>query len=29
MSQTIMDSGPLVAWFAKKDTHHEWGTRIF
>jgi uncharacterized protein len=24
MSKTIMDSGPLVAWFAKRDSHHEW-----
>jgi uncharacterized protein len=28
MSQTIMDSGPLVAWFSKRDSHHEWATRI-
>ncbi|MGA2658923.1 MAG: PIN domain-containing protein [Verrucomicrobiota bacterium] len=29
MSQTIMDSGPLVAWFSKRDSHHEWATRVF
>jgi predicted nucleic acid-binding protein len=29
MSQTIMDSGPLVAWFSTRDSHHEWATRIF
>jgi len=23
-----MDSGPLVAWFAKKDSHHEWAVRV-
>jgi predicted nucleic acid-binding protein len=23
-----MDSGPLVAWFAKRDSHHEWATRV-
>jgi predicted nucleic acid-binding protein len=28
MSQTIMDSGCLVAWFAKRDSHHEWATRV-
>jgi predicted nucleic acid-binding protein len=28
MSQTIMDSGPLVAWFAKRDSHHQWATRV-
>jgi predicted nucleic acid-binding protein len=28
MSQTIMDSGPLVAWFAKRDSHHKWATRV-
>jgi len=28
MSQTIMDSGPLVAWFAKRDSHHEWATGV-
>lgn len=28
MSQTIMDSGPLVARFAKRDSHHEWATRV-
>jgi uncharacterized protein len=28
MSQTIMDSGPLVAWFSKRDSHHEWATRV-
>jgi predicted nucleic acid-binding protein len=28
MSQSIMDSGPLVAWFAKRDSHHEWATRV-
>jgi predicted nucleic acid-binding protein len=22
-----MDSGPLVAWFAKRDSHHEWAAR--
>jgi predicted nucleic acid-binding protein len=22
-----MDSGPLVAWFSKRDSHHEWATR--
>jgi uncharacterized protein len=24
-----MDSGPLVAWFSRKDSHHEWATRVF
>ena len=24
-----MDSGPLVAWFSIRDSHHEWATRIF
>jgi predicted nucleic acid-binding protein len=28
MSQAIMDSGPLVAWFATKDSHHEWAARV-
>jgi uncharacterized protein len=28
MSQTIMDSGPLVAWFSKRDLHHEWASRV-
>jgi predicted nucleic acid-binding protein len=28
MSQTVMDSGPLVAWFSKRDSHHEWATRV-
>ena len=28
MSQTIMDSGPLVAWFSRRDSHHEWAARI-
>jgi predicted nucleic acid-binding protein len=28
MSQAIMDSGPLVAWFSKRDLHHQWATRI-
>src|SRR5580700_3106079 len=28
MNQTIMDSGPLVAWFAKRDSHHEWARRV-
>jgi predicted nucleic acid-binding protein len=28
MNQTIMDSGPLVAWFGKRDSHHEWATRV-
>jgi len=28
MSQTIMDSGPLVAWFATRDSHHEWAARV-
>ncbi len=28
MSRTIMDSGPLVAWFSKRDGHHEWAARI-
>jgi uncharacterized protein len=23
-----MDSGPLVAWFCKKDLHHDWATRV-
>ena len=23
-----MDSGPLVAWFAKRDSHHEWAGRV-
>jgi predicted nucleic acid-binding protein len=24
MSVWILDTGPLVAWFCVKDTHHEW-----
>lgn len=28
MSQTIMDSGPLVAWFSKGDSHHDWATQV-
>jgi predicted nucleic acid-binding protein len=28
MSQTIMDSGPLVGWFCKRDSHHEWAMRV-
>src|SRR5277367_6241207 len=28
MSQTIMDSGPLVAWFSTRDLHHEWAMRV-
>jgi len=28
MNQTIMDTGPLVAWFSKRDSHHEWAARI-
>ena len=28
MSQTVMDSGPLVAWFSNRDSHHEWATRV-
>jgi predicted nucleic acid-binding protein len=28
MSQTVMDSGPLVAWFSKRDSHHEWAARV-
>ena len=23
-----MDSGPLVAWFSKRDSHHEWAARV-
>ena len=23
-----MDSGPLVAWFCKRDLHHEWAVRV-
>jgi hypothetical protein len=23
-----MDSGPLVAWFSKRDTYHEWAARV-
>jgi hypothetical protein len=26
MSQTIMDSGPLVAWFSTRDLHREAGS---
>ena len=29
MTQTIMDSGPLVAWFSTRDSHHEWAVQIF
>ena len=28
MSQVIMDSGPLVAWFSKKDSHHGWAAQV-
>jgi predicted nucleic acid-binding protein len=24
-----MDSGPLVAWFSKRDSHHKWATQVF
>lgn len=27
MKQAIMDSGPLVAWFSIRDTHHQWAAR--
>lgn len=28
MSQTILDGGPLVAWFSKRDSRHQWATRV-
>jgi hypothetical protein len=28
MSESIMDSGPLVAWFAKRDSHHAWAAQV-
>jgi predicted nucleic acid-binding protein len=29
MKTVIMDTGPLVAWFCPKDTHHEWALEVF
>ena len=29
MKRTIMDAGPLVAWFCVKDSHHDWAVRTF
>ena len=29
MTPTIMDAGPLVAWFCTRDEHHAWAAKIF
>ena len=29
MSRTIVDSGPLVAWFCPRDVHHAWVVEVF
>jgi predicted nucleic acid-binding protein len=29
MKPTIMDAGPLVAWFCVRDFHHDWAIRTF
>ena len=29
MTPTVMDAGPLVAWFCPKDEHHAWAERAF
>ena len=29
MRQIILDTGPLVAWFCPRDSHHPWAKEIF
>jgi len=29
MTPTLMDAGPLVAWFCSKDEHHAWAEKVF
>ena len=29
MTPTVMDAGPLVAWFCPKDEHHAWAEKVF
>jgi len=29
MTLTVMDAGPLVAWFCPKDEHHAWAEKVF
>ncbi len=29
MTPTLMDAGPLVAWFCPKDEHHAWAEKVF
>jgi len=29
MTPTVMDAGPLVAWFCPKDEHHAWAKKVF
>ena len=29
MTPTVMDAGPLVAWFCPKDAHHAWAEKVF
>jgi len=28
MKPTIMDAGPLIAWFCSKDSHHDWASGL-
>ncbi len=29
MKTVVLDTGPLVAWFCPKDSHHEWAVEVF
>ena len=29
MTPTVMDAGPLVAWFCPNDAHHTWAEKLF
>ena len=29
MKPTILDAGPLIAWFCIKDSHHDWARETF